>query len=161
MLKRNKKEFNKLTKKIRYNHEFNKLHDELHHGINRYDHCLRVAKVSYSTLKFLNLNYEDGTKGALLHDFYLNETNNKETLFTHPNLALNNSMKYCQINDMEKDIIKTHMFPLNKEDKPKYKESWIVSMVDKLVSLYEIIRFKSIFKLNLYLLFIINIFTEI
>ena len=37
---------------------------------------------------------------------------------------------------MEKDIISTHMFPVNLRI-PKYFESWIVDLVDDIVAVYE------------------------
>ena len=40
-------------------------------------------------------------------------------------------------NDMEKDIIITHMFPTLPHKIPKYLESWIVSTVDKVIAVYE------------------------
>ena len=38
---------------------------------------------------------------------------------------------------MEKDIIYSHMFPLIPTRPPKYLESWVVSLVDKVVATYE------------------------
>ena len=37
---------------------------------------------------------------------------------------------------MEADIIESHMFPIDIKI-PKYLESWVVSVVDKVVSTYE------------------------
>ena len=59
----------------------------------------------------------------------------------HPSLALINSKEYFDVNNIEENIIMTHMFPITKE-KPKYKESKIVCICDKLVSFYEFFRFE-------------------
>ena len=40
------------------------------------------------------------------------------------------------LNDREKNIIRTHMFPINLAV-PRYLESWLVSIVDKGVAFYE------------------------
>ena len=47
-------------------------------------------------------------------------------LVNHPKIALENSIKYFDLNDLEQDIIKAHMFPVGKTV-PKYLESWIVN----------------------------------
>ena len=48
------------------------------------------------------------------------------------------------------------MFPCNL-DIPKYKESWLVSMVDKLVSTYEMIAFKAPLYMGIYLIFLFEL----
>ena len=47
------------------------------------------------------------------------------------------------------------MFPLGKT-LPKYKESWILTLVDKSVAIYEMSRFKLSNAIHLYSIFIIN-----
>ena len=64
--------------------------------------------------------------------------------------------KYFKLDEIQQDIIKTHMFPCN-FDIPKYKESWLVSGVDKLVSTYEMLRFKSPLYAGIYALFLFEI----
>ena len=76
-------------------------------------------------------------------------------LKTHPQIALNNSKEYFDLNEIEEDIILTHMYPLVK-GKPKYAESKIVCISDKLVSFYEFFRYQLRFSLNLILLFFIK-----
>ncbi len=111
-----------------------------HHGIRRYDHCFRVAYHTYKVTKFLKLNYVSATKAAMLHDFYTNELDDEKSKIkryrTHPKYAVENSKKYFNINEMEEDIIKRHMFPITLTP-PRYLESWIVDIVDDITSLYE------------------------
>ena len=57
--------------------------------------------------------------------------------FTHPKVALDNAVKYFNLNNIEKDIIEKHMWPLTIRKVPKYKESVIVTMVDKYCSTQE------------------------
>ena len=161
MSNKQKEEFNSLVQDIVDNKRFNKLTKELHHGITRYDHSMRVAKWTYKISKLLNMkNKEDVTRAALLHDFYINDDlvsdSGASKLGEHPTVALVNSKKYFQISDLQADIIKTHMFPCN-FDIPKYKESWLVSLIDKTVSTYEMIRFKSSLYAGIYALFLFEI----
>lgn len=123
--------------------EFNKIRDVVHHGMNRYDHCVRVSYYSYKIAKFLHLNKEETARGALLHDFFLedNEESNKkerlETLMSHPKKALDNALQHFDLTALEQDIIVTHMFPVAPTRVPKYLESWLVDLVDDVVSVFE------------------------
>ena len=113
-----------------------------HHGINRYDHSYRVALHTYRITKLFHLNYESATKAAILHDFFLDEVENKnaiERLTDHPDVDVSNAKKYFNINEMEEDIIKKHMFPITTSP-PKYMEGWIVDFVDDYVSIFERIK---------------------
>lgn len=150
-----------IVKDILSNPEFQKLKSEPHHGISRYEHCLRVSKGSYLVAKSLRMKNLIGiTRASLLHDFYtdnyLNGYNSYERLRVHPNVALKNARKFYDLSDMEADIIVKHMFPHTKE-LPKYKETYLVSVMDKLVASYEMVRFKASLKLGIYLLFIYNV----
>ena len=154
----NKDDFNSLISDIINNKKFNKLDKELHHGITRYAHSMRVAKWTYMICKLFNMKNKDNTtRAALLHDFYtdkdLEGNSSVKRLGLHPNMALENSIKYYKLDDIQKDIIKTHMFPCN-FDIPKYKESWLVSGVDKLVSTYEMLRYKASLYMGIYALFL-------
>jgi uncharacterized protein len=161
MSNKQKEDFNSLVQDIVDNKRFNKLNKELHHGITRYEHSMRVAKWTYKICNMLNLEKKDDvTRAALLHDFYINEDLVSESgaskLGEHPTVALENSKKYFEISEMQSDIIKTHMFPCN-FDIPKYKESWLVSLIDKMVSTYEMLRFKSPLYAGIYALFLFEI----
>lgn len=110
-----------------------------HHGINRFDHSYRVALHTYNITKAFHLNYNSATKAAILHDFFLDEVadeNAIKKLTNHPQVAVDNAKKYFDINEMEEDIIKKHMFPITLSP-PKYIEGWIVDIVDDYVSIYE------------------------
>ena len=161
MLDNPKIEFEIICKDILNDDKFKRLSDELHHGITRYDHSIRVAKKTYKVAKFLRFkNYELTTKASLLHDYYLDneidEYTSKEKLFIHPNKALENAKDLIEINKISEDIIKNHMFPLTKHI-PKTKEGVLVSIVDKLVSLYEMCFFKATLQVSIIMLFIFNI----
>lgn len=160
MSKKRKIEFYSIVQDIIDNKEFNKLQSEPHHGITTYDHSLRVARWTYKVGKTLHMkNTNKVTRAALLHDFYIDddlEGNALDKLKSHPKLALENSLKYYKLDKMQQDIIVKHMFPYTLS-LPKYKESYLVSTIDKLVSTYEMIRYKASLKLGIYLLFLIEI----
>ncbi len=161
MTTKRRESFNSLVQDIIDNKEFNKLNKELHHGITRYDHSVRVAKWTYNICDILNMKTTDQTtRAALLHDFFTNDelkdNNGLQKLKNHPDKALENSLKYYDLNNIQQNIIKTHMFPCSFTI-PKYKESWLVSIIDKLVSTYEILRFKASLYMGIYLLFIFEV----
>ena len=55
--------------------------------------------------------------------------------FVHPKIALKNASKLFLLNDKEKDIIVKHMWPVTFFSLPKYKESYIITLTDKLSAL--------------------------
>lgn len=162
MIKTSDSEFKEIIEDIDSNPNFRELENELHHGISRYAHSYRVAKGVYKWTKKFNLNYKEATRAALLHDFYfdyqLEDKNVKECFVEHPEIACLNATKYFNLNDMQKNMIKSHMFPTS-NTKPKYKESVCITLVDKIVALYEMQRYKVSLKLGIYLIFIINMIT--
>lgn len=133
------KEFNSIITDIINNEEFQEMKKITHHGITRFNHSLRVSYYTYLVTKKLNLKYEEATRAALLHDFFSDETENmktKKALKEHPKIALENSKKYYELSKMQEDIILKHMYPITTK-MPKYKESWVVDIVDDVASLYE------------------------
>ena len=157
-----KNSFDSCIQDIVTNEQFNKLKNELHHGISRYDHSYRVAKWTHTICRIFKMkNNEITTRAALLHDFYVNDDltgNGAQRLGRHPEVALENSLKYYELDNIQKDIIKSHMFPCNLTI-PKYKESWLVSTVDKVVGTYEMLRFKTSLYSEIFLLFLFELIT--
>ena len=153
-------EFLNIINDIINNNNFSDLQNELHHGISRYNHCLRVAKGTYYITKKLNMDYERATRAALLHDFFKDTDtmlyNAKETFKIHPDIALVNAKKYFDLDYKQENIIASHMFPVCKT-MPKYKEAWITSFVDKGVALYEMYRYKASLVMGIWIIFIFNI----
>ena len=64
-------EFQDISENIINDINYINLNKEDHHGINRYDHSLRVARKTYKICKKFKLNYVSATRAALLHDFFL------------------------------------------------------------------------------------------
>ena len=135
----NNKEFYNIVNDILDHKEFLKLKDITHHGITRYEHCLRVGYYTYLVTKGLRLNYIKATRAAVLHDFFIDEVaseNSINRLRRHSNYAFLNAKKYFILGDLEEDIIKRHMFPITFTP-PKYLESWVVDIVDDFAAVYE------------------------
>lgn len=154
-------EFKKIAKKIISNKKYSLMKNDKHHGLTRYEHSLRVAKWTFILGKKLNvIDYKSATKGAFLHDFFIDSdlTNNFYKFVQHPKTSLINAQKYFEITNKEKNIILSHMFPLSPEI-PNSLESWLVTFVDKGVSIYEMLRFKLTPTLMILLMFMFDFWT--
>lgn len=94
-----------------------------------------------------------------MHDFFIKEDVNKKKYNTylkiHPLIALNNSKEFFDVNEVEENIIKSHMYPIN-PFRPVYRESRIVCFCDKIVSIYEFFRYELKFTTNLLIFFILK-----
>lgn len=161
MIKKNEDlEYMHIINPILSNSEFNKLDKIEHHGISRLDHSLRVSYYSYKISRLLKLNAKEVARAGLLHDFFLSSEDRdwRERLlstFTHPKKAVKNASRMFNLSDMEKNIIESHMFPIY-TSLPKYAESWIVSITDKVVGGYEFLK-KFGYKIN----YVFNVYTII
>lgn len=118
-----------------------------HSNITCLEHSIDVSYNSYLVCRGLELDYKSAARGALLHDFFLYDwhiTKSGHGLhgFTHPVTALKNANENFCLNVIEKDIIEKHMWPLTIR-LPKYKESFIVSFVDKYCSTAEIFNLRD------------------
>ena len=108
-------------------------------------HSVAVAYFCYLVarkLNFIGFRITELVRGALLHDYFLYDwhyTRPKNGLhgFSHPFTAFYNALFDFELSEVEKDIITKHMFPLTPL-LPLYKESVLVSLVDKVCSLYEV-----------------------
>lgn len=140
-------EFNRFSEDIINHDKFIELKMYKHHDSSIYDHVLKVSKLSYKLAKILKLDVKSTVRGALLHDFFFYDwrkerpiVDNKKRLhaFNHSLHAYHNAKKYFNLNEIEKDIILKHMFPLT-ITLPQYKETFLVLIVDKIVSSKEFI----------------------
>ncbi|PKM51828.1 MAG: phosphohydrolase [Firmicutes bacterium HGW-Firmicutes-7] len=153
ILEINDEEYINLILPIVEHHEFKKLNSFNHHKDSVFKHSLLVSYLSYKIAKKFQLDYISIARGGLLHDFFLydwrieGKLNKKSFMkkhgFTHAKEAFDNATRFFDINDIEKDIILKHMFPLNLPP-PKTFESCIVTMVDKYVALVEYGKSKTL-----------------
>ncbi len=141
----NDSSFEYISKDILKNRKFQRIAYESHHGITRMEHSMRVAKYVYKISKKLKMDYVSATRAAILHDFFTNaEFGANHGLIqgvVHPDIALQNAKGEFKLNKIEENAIETHMFPLNAK-MPKYKESWVLTLVDKTVAIYEYLSYK-------------------
>lgn len=160
------REYSMIVKDILENDAFAKMADIEHHNTTRMDHMYKVSYYSYLVARLLHLKYKEVARAGLLHDFYFGRVANndkvtdKVMLFTHnhPKEAVINAKKHFILNDIEEDIIRSHMFPIDIKI-PKYAESWIVSTVDKVIGTHEFYRKVSTklkYALNLGFVLVLN-----
>lgn len=119
-----------------------------HGSVTCLEHSISVSYYSYMLCRLLHLDYRSAARGGLLHDLFLyNWHKSKQTggmhSFTHPYMALSNANKYFLLNKIEKDIIVKHMWPLTIKF-PRYRESYVVSFVDKYCAVLEAVKFLRI-----------------
>lgn len=123
--------------------EFHKLKNYKHHHFTtRFHHSLNVSYYSYRICKLLGWDYRSAARAGLMHDFYFfdntsRDENGTKLLKSHPFNALENSEKMFDLNDIERDAIVNHMWPLTSLTKPKFKESAAVSISDKFCAIVE------------------------
>ena len=122
----------------------------IQHGrITTYQHCIRVAILSYYLNRKLNLGADETSlvRGAVLHDFYLYDWHQPRHPrfhgFYHPARALANAERYYSLNEKERNIIKSHMWPLTITNLPHCREALIVCIADKWCSAEETLRFRQ------------------
>ena len=142
------KEYLDIVSDILDNESFKKLSGEIHHHGSRIDHSIRVSYKTYKVCKRLGLDYISASRASLLHDYFFNEefdSNSKLYKLTHHyERAIANASNLFNLNDMEKNIICSHMFPIGGKA-PKYLESIIVDIIDDVSAIYEVLSCKYYF----------------
>lgn len=112
-----------------------------HCNTSRLQHSLNVSYYSFIWARKKGLDYKSVARAGILHDLYLYDWRQTETeehhAFYHPKEALRNAEKLTELNDIERDAIVNHMWPLSSY--PKYKEGRILSWVDKYCAIAEVI----------------------
>ena len=135
--------YKEIVDEIINNDSFNRLDDIVHHGGSRLDHVKKVSYYSYRISEKLRLDSSAVARAGLLHDYFLKPNygvrRRTASFFTHPKQALENSRKEFGLTKKEANIIKSHMFPLSIYI-PRYRESALVCIVDKVVASKDFIR---------------------
>lgn len=113
-----------------------------HYETTCFEHCLVASYYCYLLCKKFNLDYISCSRAAMVHDLFLYDWRKRQNgrkglhAFTHPQTAYDNASKLFDLNEKEKDIIVKHMWPVTLA-LPKYKESYILTLVDKYCALNE------------------------
>lgn len=115
-----------------------------HKGGTSFAHCVAVAAMSYKIAKKLGWDVDPKSlaRGAMLHDFYLYDTetmpySDYQHSLVHPKLSLQNAEKVFDLNNKERNIILSHMWPIPGAPLPRSREAWLVCMADKICATRE------------------------
>jgi uncharacterized protein len=113
-------------------------------GITCLEHSIFVSYISFLMCRRLGLNYSAAARGGLLHDLYLADWKAQRVgmwkrLVIHPEMAVKNAAAFG-LSDLEKDIIRNHMWPVTITKFPRKRESAVVSLADKISTLCEVLR---------------------
>ena len=136
-------EFNDIIEKLKDDERCKRMEKYVQHGkVSTYDHCMSVAETSHRLGKLLHLKLdeEELVRGAFLHDYYLYDWHHHDGRwhgFTHSKKAAENAARDFDLSPKEKNIIKSHMWPMNISRIPKSKEAVLVCIADKYCSLKE------------------------
>ncbi len=114
-----------------------------------FKHSRDVAFNSYKFGRMLErkfnfkLDFESLVDAGYMHDFFMYDWHEKSNWhklhgFTHPLVAAQNAEKYFNVSNKTLKIIKSHMWPLTITRIPTSREAWILSICDKLVTIYEV-----------------------
>ncbi len=105
-----------------------------HYHTTRLEHSINVSYTSYKIAKRFGWDARSTARGGLLHDLFFYDWRDtkfkKGHAWSHPRIAKRNAEKITELNKVEEDIIVKHMFGATIAP-PRYKESWIVTCVDK------------------------------
>lgn len=106
-----------------------------HYKYTRLRHSLDVAYYSFCLAKLLGWDADSTARAGLLHDLFYYDRRHEQynginVIRKHPLIAVENAKEVCELNALEVDIIKKHMWLLTFAP-PSYKEGYIVTFVDK------------------------------
>ena len=137
-------EFNECIEDLIDNEKVQQL-DSFHQHFNtsRLQHSLNVSYYSFLLCKAFKLDYRSAARAGLLHDLFLydwrvNKQEEGNHAKAHPIVALRNAKEVAKLTLVEEDAILRHMWPLTLK-RPKYKESYMVTVADKYCATAEMI----------------------
>ncbi|KFI60970.1 HD domain-containing protein [Bifidobacterium cuniculi] len=112
-----------------------------HGAVTTYEHSVRVAELAVWLADRLHLwhrvDLRSLVRAALLHDYFLydwherGDGSHRLHGFRHPARAERNARADFDLNDVEADSIRRHMFPLTPIP-PRYLEGVLVNVADKI-----------------------------
>lgn len=133
-----------------------------HGSVSVYEHSVAVTRMALAAAAFLrrlrvHVDERALVRGALLHDYFLYDWHVPDKShrlhgFTHARRALENAERDFVLGEIERNMILTHMFPLNLRP-PKYRESVILCLADKICATRETLspsRYRKCFFRQIY-----------
>lgn len=120
--------------------------------VSRLEHSLYVSYVGFLLCGFFGLDQRAAARGGLLHDMHHGTRDEAfafraRLLLLHPKLALHNASAAFELSQKEKDIIVKHMWPLTPSF-PRYAESYLVCLADKLCAAAEMLRLYRLMRME-------------
>lgn len=119
-----------------------------HRYTTTYDHCRHVAVMSYTFARkwHLHINEQSLAVACMFHDYYLYDIKDEHLGpwhhgTRHAAIAIRNAEKVYPLNQLERNIIRSHMWPLNITRIPMSKEAWLVCLADKICAVEEMFPF--------------------
>lgn len=116
-----------------------------HGSVSTYEHSVAVTKMCLRLARWLHISTDKRSliRGALLHDYFLYDWHKPRTegdlhAFSHAEKALRNASRDFLLNEIERDMIQCHMFPLTLRP-PHFRESAILCLADKVCASRETI----------------------
>lgn len=126
--------------------ELSRLKNITHHvSTTRFQHCLNVSYYGYVVCRKFSLDARSAARAGLLHDLFYydrkeyNSSKTKNQLshsMMHSLMAADNAGKIIDMSELERDIIEKHMWPVTRK-LPKYRESYVIMIVDKYCAVLE------------------------
>ncbi len=113
-----------------------------HYETSCFDHCYMVSYYCYLICKKYHLDYIAVARAGMLHDLFLYDWRIRQPdrkglhAFTHGKTACKNASKLFDLNQKEKDMILTHMWPVTIQF-PTSIEGFILTFVDKYCAISE------------------------
>lgn len=128
------------------NKELERLRSITHHiRTTRFQHCLNVSYYSYLFCRKFGMDSRAAARAGLLHDLFFYDRK-AYNMFRrkgqpshsemHARQAAENAVMLTPLSELELDIIKKHMWPMTRQ-LPKYKESYVITVVDKYCAVLE------------------------
>lgn len=130
---------------------FKQMKNFSHHGkTSTLEHSINVAEgcLAYVDKHHINCDRRSLVVGCLLHDLFLYDYHEKRKRFVHwhafrhPKIALKNAEENYQLTDLEREIIKKHMWPITIIP-PTKKEAWVIVWQDKVCAIKELTHSKK------------------
>ena len=149
-----KEELEKIYHEFLINDKLEEMKDiRIHRGSSCFIHSFRVAKLAIKrALRHKKeLDLDAILIASILHDYYLYDWRKNRVLLKghgarHPGVANENAIRDFNINDLESEIILSHMWPINFKTFPNTTEARMVSLADKHIAFLEMFttkRFKE------------------
>lgn len=140
---------NKVAKDILSNETYKSQSKYMQHGkTSVLAHEMNVTIYALKIADRLKIKVDERSliRGSLLHDYFLydwhvSDKSHRLHGFHHAKKSLANASNDFNLNEIEKNMISTHMFPMNLRV-PKYKESIILCLADKIVATKETFKRK-------------------